>query len=174
MRRKKTLLCAKMFFAAHNHLISCACHGGLQIRRNFLKRLQMERKGHYFPVAIHLRTVPGVFTQFKARRKEGHRSSPTWLKKTAMREMGVHYPLAMSSFSASNGWFVRFCNRFRLVLRKKTNKKKGSVLERSHKVTQFHGDLRARLATNQGRRTDPKWGCFKRNNRYNKDHSPLL
>ena len=73
-----------------------------------------------------------VFMQFKARRKEGRRCSPTWFKKTAMREMLVHYPLAVSSFCASNGWFVRFCNCFGLVLRKKTNKK----------VAQFHGGLR--------------------------------
>ena len=114
-----------------------------------------------------------LFALFKERRNEGRRCSPNWFKKTAMREMSLHYPLLVGSFCASNGWFVRFCHRFGLVLRKKTNKKKSSVAERSQKVEQFHSDLRRFLATNQGGRKDPKWGRVPRNSRYNKDQVPL-
>ena len=71
-----------------------------------------------------------LFALFKERRSQGRRCSANEVKKHATKEMELHYPDLVSQFTGSQGWFVRFCKCFNLVLRKKTNKKKHSVEER--------------------------------------------
>ena len=53
-----------------------------------------------------------LFALFKERRSQGRRCSPNWVKKTATKEMQLHYPDLVSHFIGLKGWFVHFASVF--------------------------------------------------------------
>ena len=59
-------------------------------------------------------------------------------------------------FGASTGWFMNFCNRHDLVLRRKTNKKRVSPEKKLPEIESFHALLRQFLATANGCEKNPK------------------
>ena len=91
-----------------------------------------------------------LFAAFRERRREGRSCKPNWFKKKAVQIMRSTFPNQAEEFKGSNGWFVRFCNRFDLVPRMKTNKKKKSAAEKEPVIEHFHSSLRQFLATNNG------------------------
>ena len=122
----------------------------------------------------HIAPIPGIdnakipemeqelFAAFRKRRREGRSCKPNWFKKKADQIMRSTFPNQAEEFKGSNGWFVRFCNRFDLVPRMKTNKKKKSAAEKEPVIEHFHSSLRQFLATNNGRTA-----------RYNVDQVPM-
>lgn len=112
-----------------------------------------------------------LYEEYKKRRAEGRRCSANWFRFKAKMLVKSLYPGA--SFSASNGWFMKFLRRHNLVLRKRTNKKRRSAKEREGDISNFHINLRVLLGSNGGAVKDPKWGRFPPKNRYNFDQVPL-
>ena len=91
-----------------------------------------------------------VYDQFLAARKEGKRVGPRWLKQCARREVARMYlgtPLEVEAkkFGAKRGWLSRFCSRWSLSLRRKTNVKNKSIEERLPKIKRYFALFRLRL-----------------------------
>ena len=112
-----------------------------------------------------------LYQAFKVRRSEGRICSVHWFKNKSKYFMDKLYPGV--KFGASTGWFLNFCNRHDLVLRKKTNKKRVSPEEKLHLIETFHENLRKFLATSNALNKNSKWGRFPPETRYNCDQIPL-
>ena len=109
-----------------------------------------------------------LIAKFKEQRKEGRRVSARWFKKKATQ---IAKELQKEDFKASKGWFYMFLKRNNLSLRKKTNSKKASVVEKRPDIQRFHSKLCLVLGT--GTNVHPKWGCFLPKNRWNVDQVPM-
>jgi hypothetical protein len=119
-----------------------------------------------------------VYRLFTVERQKGKRMGPRWLCQCARREVRTNYhgtPLeeAASKFDAKNGWLRRFCSRFRISLRRKTNCKKVPVLLRLGKLKRYFALFRLRLLSfiNQPG-YDPVWSLFPLKQRWSLDQVP--
>jgi hypothetical protein len=76
----------------------------------------------------------------------------------------------------SSNWFQRFKKRHKIVLRRRTNKKKDCADDGRVTIQNFHRNLRQALKTTRRRNKTsihPKYGRWLPNNRYNIDQVPL-
>ena len=114
---------------------------------------------------------------FKERRKEGRKCSSYYMRKKAREIMEELSP--NSDFKASDGWFRKFCIRFNLVNRRKTNVKKESAEERRPRIMAWHKTFRMFLKsptpegyTLASAADRAKWGRFQPHHRINFDQVP--
>ena len=119
-----------------------------------------------------------VYDQFKAARAEGQRVGPRWITQCARREVRKAYtgtPLGeeAKSFSAKRGWLCRFCRRWKIALRRKTNVKRTPILERLGKIKRYFALLRLRLKSYANKPGyHPKWSMWLPKNRWSLDQVP--
>ena len=127
---------------------------------------------------------------YKDKRKRGLKVTERWLCTTARKEIKKLYPgkaFAMT-FKSSHNYRRRWAKRFKVVPRKKTNKKQHSVESRLPVLKEWHSNFHQLLGSpasrTKKRKTDPaefvdaierspKWGRFLPSERYNVDQSPL-
>ena len=148
-----------------------------QIKKNALsknKNQQRDRKqkGRF------ARAEAEVFMQFKACRAVGKRVGPSWLKQAARREVRKAYagtPMQEESklFGAKTGWITRFCSRWKICLRRKTNVKRTPIEERVGKIRRYFALFRVRLCSFRGKPGyDVKWSLWPMKNRWSLDQVP--
>jgi len=119
-----------------------------------------------------------VFKQFKEARKQGKRVGPRWLTQCARREVrkryiGTGFEETAKSFGAKRGWLSRFCRRWKISLRRKTNVKRTPIEERLGKIKRFFALFRRRLASFDGQPGySPKWSLWPLRNRWSLDQVP--
>ena len=95
---------------------------------------------------------------FRKRRAEGRRCSGLWIKLTARKIFKEQYN--DDTFSASNGWFTRFCARNHLLLRRKTNSKNKSAGAKVGEIANYHRLIRFLLQLEGANGSYPNWGRF--------------
>jgi len=77
------------------------------------------------------------------------------------------------SFAAKQGWLRRFCSRWGISLRRKTNVKRTPIEERMGKIQRYFALLRLRLKTFHNKRGYcPKWALWKPKFRWSLDQVP--
>ena len=119
-----------------------------------------------------------VFKQFKAARAKGQRVGPRWICQCARREVHKCYegtPLAelAKTFAAKQGWLRRFCSRWSISLRRKTNVKRTPIQERLGKIQRYFALLRIRLRSyNKQPLYCEKWALWKPKYRWSLDQVP--
>lgn len=119
-----------------------------------------------------------IFRQFCEARKKGKRVGPRWLQSCARREVPRAYigtPMEQEAkkFGAKLGWLRRFCSRFNLSLRRKTNVKQKPIAERLPKIRRFFALFRIRLQSMKGKPGYcKKYGLFPLKNRWSLDQVP--
>ena len=107
-------------------------------------------------------------------RSKGRRISARWLKvqmKKQVKELYTCNEAESACFRASRGWFTAFIRRYKIALRKKSNSKGQSVVERLPGIQQWHARLRHRLR--RGKQVSKKWGRWLPECRYNVDRVPF-
>jgi len=147
--------------------------GGRPIRK---RRKIYENRSQYaerYPEASKL-----LLVEFKLRRAAGNKVSKLWFKKKMKEKIAACYgPEEAAKFKGSNNWFQRFKKRHRIVLRRRTNKKKLCADDGRETIQKFHRDLRRSLRTSRRRNKsstiDPKYGRWMPRHRYNVDQVPL-
>ena len=119
-----------------------------------------------------------IYQEFTASRKVGKRVGPRWLKQCATRHVrkvyvGTDLEGPAKSFSAQRGWFRRFCKRWNIVLRRKTNVKQKPISERLPKIARYFALFRQRLKNDAGKAGfNCKWGMYLLKNRWSLDQVP--
>ena len=145
----------------------------LQEAKDINKQKQRDRKqkGRF------QKAVADVFDQFNAARAKGQRVGPRWITQCVRREVRKAYtgtPLAeeAKSFCAKRGWLCRFCRRWKISLRRKTNVKRTPILERLGKIKRYFAVLRLRLKSYANKPGyHPKWSMWQPKNRWSLDHN---
>lgn len=95
-----------------------------------------------------------VFKKFKSERKRSRRIGPRWIRRTMLQEVRAMAdpPTGAGLFKAKRGWLRRFCARFRIALRRKSNVKKTPVKERVPLLKRFFAVFRKMLAASHNTR----------------------
>jgi hypothetical protein len=62
-----------------------------------------------------------LFTAFQIQRQHGRRVTGWWLRRRAKRWVAEFYPSAADTFVASSNWLWKFCSRYRVSWRRRTN-----------------------------------------------------
>ena len=100
-----------------------------------------KRQGGIFPEA-----EAAVYKEFQESRKKGRQVGPKRLKQAMAREVRKlrdspdateHQKIAAALFHGKAGWLRRFCKRFAIVLRRKTNVKKVPIHVRLGKIKRW-------------------------------------
>ena len=131
------------------------------------------KQSERYPLAANL-----LIAEFKVRRAAGCKITKLWFRKKMKAKIEMTYgKKEAESFKGSSNWFQRFKKRHDIVLRRRTNKKKNSADDGRLTIQKFHQNLRKSLKTqrrrNRSTMTDPKYGRWTPENRYNVDQVPL-
>jgi len=111
-----------------------------------------------------------LFAMIQERRKRGRRVSALYLTVRAKELFRKLYVNCKNVFLASHGWRQRFCARYNLVTRSKTNVKQHSAIDRLVTVRQWHRAYKAFLMKKMdGHQWDPVWGRYRQDRRINAD-----
>lgn len=98
-------------------------------------------------------------------------------KKMKEKIAACYGPEEAAKFKGSSNWFQRFKRRNRIVIRRRTNKKKVCADDGRETIQKFHMDLRRSLNTSRRRNKystiDPRYGRWTPRNRYNVNQVPL-
>ena len=100
---------------------------------------ESRKKGKYLGMERNL------YAKYRERRARGRKCSPKWFVHTARYIMRTEYPNDAANFKGSNGWRRRFCSRFTIVRRKKTNVKNKTWEETKPRLQRYFAALRRRL-----------------------------
>lgn len=91
-----------------------------------------------------------LLVEFKLRRAAGNKVSKLWFKNKMKEKIVACYGLEEAAkFKGSSNWFQRFKRRHRIVLRRRTNKKKVRADDGRETIQKFHRDLRRSLKTSR-------------------------
>ena len=121
-----------------------------------------------------------VYEQFCEARKRGKRVGPRWLSQCARREVaktyrGTPFEEEAKQFGAKRGWLQRFCARWKLSLRRKTNVKQKPIAERLPKIKRYFALLRLRLQSYKGKPGYcEKYSMWPLKNRWSLDQVPAV
>ncbi len=135
-------------------------------------KIQDKRVGRFHKAELK------TFAEFSDMRKEGRRVGPHWIKACMRRHVAREYadtPLAKAAdtFGAKRGWLLRWCKRFGVGLRRKTNVKRKPIQERIGKIKRYFALFRRRLKdTLTLRGADAKYGLWKPECRWSLDQVP--
>ncbi|KAK3249108.1 hypothetical protein CYMTET_41452 [Cymbomonas tetramitiformis] len=144
-----------------------------------------------------------LYKEIVQRRSRNRRVAKRWIvvrMRALIREL--HPGCDKPAFRASEGWKIRFCKRYNLVPRRKSNLKAKPILERLPALQHFHTVFRKMLSYSSSGKLlpipavshyqsvsadtehdrgvlheddlrDPKWGRFAPHQRFNVDQVPL-
>ena len=125
----------------------------------------------WFPLAEN-----NVMIDYKRKRSLGGRITKLWLKtKMRIAIRGIYGDAAANKFKASQNWFLRFCKRQDITLRRRTNKRSQGLQEKIKVFQKFHTNLRKAVKSKRRRNPSygPIWGHWLPANRWNVDQVPL-
>ena len=83
--------------------------------------------------------------KFKARRARGRKVSGRWLSAMARQIMRVLHPDKACEYKCSYSWLRRFCKRFKISMRRKTNGKNKTWADTEPVLLRYLAGLRRRL-----------------------------
>ena len=87
-----------------------------------------------------------LYQKFKERRARGRKVSGRWLSAMARRLLSMSSPAeTVASFSGGKTWRRRFCRRYNIGLRRKTNAKNKTWAETEPVLLRYFATLRRRL-----------------------------
>eukprot|EP00918_Siedleckia_nematoides_P055720 GHVU01121604.1.p1 GENE.GHVU01121604.1~~GHVU01121604.1.p1 ORF type:complete len:624 (-),score=76.37 GHVU01121604.1:235-2106(-) len=109
--------------------------------------------------------------KFIAARNGGTRVTRLWFSTTMKMAVAAAHGMGVAeTFRGSRGWLLRFCRRFNVVWRRRTNAKSKTAEERFPAIQRWLARLRRRLTRGAA---EAEWGRWPLDSRWNVDQVPI-
>ena len=121
----------------------------LKYAKNIVNRKssrQRKKQGRFHELEVKLHV------EFKLKRSKGQKVGPRWIKQFMRKEVRKLTSIQAKVFKGGYGWLRRFCKRWNIVMRRKSNVKRVPIAERIPKIKRWFAIYRMFLISFKGKR----------------------